>query len=566
LRAVNLHRSPMTTIRHFRQVVFWPLQLMPTRPGVPVQRHWEALETAGPSGPWRELRDELNAESREIRERYYKEFVTFLPYVQRFIYGSVAGQETAGRGSERSMRVFRREDVFRVRVTNDDGVALTFDVEEVALYFFLDADVAILAVELWSNDMPLERAQDMVFRFGRAYPAWWTNEGHGGNCPRRVEWLDAAGNVLAASDYEQKQNYLSHVARYRTPYLAAHWQFLLQPLGLEYPGQSAALRYRQLEHYRMPLMVYLALDDPTALSRSDFVRLGLLTRPGSRESLPYSERSLAEFEAAYCDDRFWARQGEHFSGDARLICTGVLLAVVGRHGDLFFDGRETGMLGQFKHQYFLLFLLAHFHKAALLSMSDELAVAMNRLEVGDTESVRQFKRTIRQSMEVFLRFTHRYWFHEVSNQDLARAIFARLSRHLGNDALYEEVRSEVADMNEYLDTDSVRRQAQTVVRLTVVTVFGLIGTVATGFLGMNLLSEAGEPLAWRLLLFAQPLAATGAVTILTVVKSKVLADFLDALSDERVSWELAEQVARATPNHAPLSAQKEPVKYNRTPL
>jgi hypothetical protein len=471
-----------------------------------------------------------------------------LPYVQRFIYGSVAGQEAASRGSERSMRVFRRDDVFRVRVTNDAGTALTFDVDDVALHFFLDADVAILAVELWSNDISLEQAQDMVFRFGRAYPAWWTSTGEGGNCPRRAEWLDAGGNVLATSDYEQKQNYLTHVARYRTPYLASHWQFLLQPLGLEHPGQSATLRYRQIEHYRMPLMVYLALDDPTALSRSDFVRLGLLTRPGARDSLPYSERSLVEFESQFCDDRFWARQGEHFSGDARLICTGLLLAVVGRHGDMFFDGRETGMLGQFKHQYFLLFLIAHFHKAALLSMSDELAVAMNKLVVGDTESVRQFKRTIRQSMEVFLRFTHRYWFHEVSNQDLARAIFNRLSRHLGNDALYDEVRNEVADMNEYLDTDSVRRQAQTILRLTVVTVFGLIGTVATGFLGMNLLAEAEEPLAWRVVLFVLTLVLTGAVTILTVVKSKVLADFLDALSDERVSWPNKWRVLRrATP-------------------
>jgi Mg2+ and Co2+ transporter CorA len=150
--------------------------------------------------------------------------------------------------------------------------------------------------------------------------------------------------------------------------------------------------------------------------------------------------------------------------------------------------------------------------------------------------VRQFKRAIRQSMEVFLRFTHRYWFHEVSNQDLARAIFSRLSRHLGNDTLYEEVRNEVADMNEYLDTDSVRRQAQTILRLTVVTVFGLIGTVVTGFLGMNLLSEADEPLAWRAALFVVTLALTGAVTLLTVVKSKVLADFLDALSDERIGW------------------------------
>ena len=158
----------MTTIRHFRQVVFWPLQLMPIRPGVPVQRHGQALDQAGAGTQWREVRDELNAESRESRERYYKEFVTFLPYVQRFIYGSVAGQEAAGRGSERSMRVFRREDVARVRVTHDDNAVLTFDVEEVALYFFLDADVAILAVELLANDIPLERAQDMVFRFGRA--------------------------------------------------------------------------------------------------------------------------------------------------------------------------------------------------------------------------------------------------------------------------------------------------------------------------------------------------------------------------------------------------------------
>jgi hypothetical protein len=32
------------------------------------------------------------------------------------------------------------------------------------------------------------------------------------------------------------------------------------------------------------------------------------------------------------------------------------------------------------------------------------------------------------------------------------------------------------------------------------------------------------------------LTLTSAITLYTVVKSKVLADFLDALSDERVSW------------------------------
>ena len=52
------------------------------------------------------------------------------------------------------------------------------------------------------------------------------------------------------------------------------------------------------------------------------------------------------------------------------------------------------------------------------------ALAGVSLTVGEAESVRIFKRTIRQMMEVFLRFTHRYWFHDVSNQWIARDVFA----------------------------------------------------------------------------------------------------------------------------------------------
>jgi len=171
-----------------------------------------------------------------------------------------------------------------------------------------------------------------------------------------------------------------------------------------------------------------------------------------------------------------------------------------------------------------------------LSLSDELAVAMNRLTVGDADSVRAFKRTIRQMMEVFLRFTHRYWFHEVSNQWVARDVFARLRRQLNIDELYREVHDEVMDMNNYLDSDSARRQANTVLRLTVVTVFGLVGTVATGVLGMNLLDETAQPLSRRAAVFMVTLAVVVALTGFSVVRSKRLADALDALSDERVRW------------------------------
>ena len=72
-------------------------------------------------------------------------------------------------------------------------------------------------------------------------------------------------------------------------------------------------------------------------------------------------------------------------------------------------------------------------------------------------------------------------------------------------------------------------------RLTVVTVFGLIGTITTGFLGMNLIAAADAPLATRTLFFLVVLGLTIALTVYTMVKSKRLSDFLDVVSDERLS-------------------------------
>jgi hypothetical protein len=97
------------------------------------------------------------------------------------------------------------------------------------------------------------------------------------------------------------------------------------------------------------------------------------------------------------------------------------------------------------------------------------------------------------------------------------------------------VKERIADMNGYLDADSLRRQANTVVRLTVVTILGLVGTVTTGFLGMNLLSEADAPPGRKLWLFGIVFVATTVLTFYTMAKSKGLSDFLDALSDERLS-------------------------------
>ena len=113
-------------------------------------------------------------------------------------------------------------------------------------------------------------------------------------------------------------------------------------------------------------------------------------------------------------------------------------------------------------------------------------------------------------------------------------MFALLRRHHGTDALYEDIRVAVQDMAQYLEADGMRRQANTVVRLTVVTIFGLIGSVATGLLGMNLLAAADEPMSTKILLFLAAVIPTAVGTLYTVMISKRLSDMLESLSDERL--------------------------------
>ena len=179
-------------------------------------------------------------------------------------------------------------------------------------------------------------------------------------------------------------------------------------------------------------------------------------------------------------------------------------------------------------------------------LSDRLVVAISHLDIHDVGSIKRFKRQIRRATETFLRFTHRYWFHQVSTQDQAKELFRMWSHHLGTDDLYAEVRTEIQDMSDYLDSDSIRRQANTVVRLTVVTTLGLVGTIATGVLGMNLFASAHHSWPIKVLLFLLVLIPTMLLTMLTIYRSRALSNFLEVLAEERfegkAKWEALKEV------------------------
>ncbi|WP_028454786.1 hypothetical protein [Chitinilyticum litopenaei] len=525
-------------VRHFRQILIWPLQLMPLAHGQ-MGRQWELMQQAvsKSASPWEARSTEFDCPPEEFQERHYREFVTFLPYVQRFLYGEgiteVADAASWGRSP---MHVFRRTDIRTVRMSYKDGARADFRVAHIDLYFFFDIDVAILAFEIMADDLPMRRVQDTMFRLGRAFPAQWDEEEHATNCPTRVEWLGADGAVLCESDYEDRKAFLAHVGEFRSTRMAAHWDFLLHPLVPHHSDEEGAIRYRQLEYHRMPLMAYLSFDDPFALREEDFYRLGMVTKPGDGDALPYSPRVFEEFERNCCYDRFWVPERRHPATSTRMMCNGHAFVLVGMHGNAFFSDPRTGALGQFRHQHFLLTMVAHFHKASLLLFRDRLAVAMSQLNIRNDISVRLFKREIRQCLEGFLRFNQRYWFREVSNQVLTDQLFQMLRRHLDTESLFTDVRESVHGMNQYLENDDLRRQADTVVRLTVVTILGMIGTTVTGFLGMNLFDYAGQSPGAKLGIFLLALLPVFLLTLLTVVKSRQLSEFLDGVADQRLRW------------------------------
>ena len=524
-------------VRHFREVLFWPVQMMPLTNEGGVQHHWELLAQEGAGNPWRKLRDRFQAGDLSFEERHYKEFVTFLPYVQRFIYGESHGQVSHDADDplgESAIKIFRRRGVKSLRLELREGDApITLDVEHIELWFFDDINVAFLKVELSASDLPFEVARDLLYRFGRAYPTGWDDDGHGKHNAHRAEWLSADGTVLAKSDSANQEKFLSYTRKHRSPGISAHWDFLLRPLVLDPSEESGELRYRQIEYHRMPLMAFLAVDDPRSLSLESWQRLGLVATLHPDEALPTHDPDVTEFESRYCYDRFWINSDA--GPNTRFLCTGRAFIVVGDARAEYFHDKTRGILAQFRHQYVLLFMIAHFHRASLLVFSDRMVDAVHDLDIRMSQSVSRFRRRVYASFEVFLRFTHRYWFHELSERAHVQALYRLCSKHLGNDGLYQEVKEELQDMSQYLDSNAQRQQSTTIVRLTVVTTFSMVGAVVTGFLGMNLIAAADAPIVTRLIYFLVTTFVVAILMLLAVLKSKQLSDVMDVLSDDQKS-------------------------------
>jgi hypothetical protein len=519
-------------VANFRQVLLWPVQLITDENELGTEKYWEYLKSCSTKTAWKEIQDEFTSSGSQLSEASYHEFVSFMPFAQRFLYGE--GKHSTGYG-ESPMHIFSRSDIAQVRITIEHNQApITLQVAHTELYFFFDVDVAILVMEVVGKALQLPIAMDILYRLGRTYPNKWDENGDGDHCAKLVEWLDRDGQILSVSDYENKKRYLEFVKEHNVACVSKHWEYLMQPLVQYSSNADGRIRYREIEYQRMPLMSYLAFDNLTRLSRGDMIRLGLGSSYRDSHTLPYGEKFLADFEQKHCYDRYWDNTMQDPLHSTRLMCTGQSFTVLGSNQNSYFINDKTGIKNSFKRQYFLLYLIAHFQKAALLMLSDRLVQAISRLDINDPDSVKTFRFSIRHTTETFLRFTHRYWFQSVSDQVVARDIFTMMHEQLKSNELFEITHRRIMDMAEYLEAEEIRRQADTVVRLTVVTILGLVGTMTSGLLGMNIFNLAEASVSQKFVYFLAIFVPVGSLTFYTVIKSKRLSLFLDALSDEKM--------------------------------
>jgi hypothetical protein len=122
--------------------------------------------------------DQTNDASQELRRRIPTNLATRPPPVQRFLYGEgTTSANRPGYGTS-PIRVFRRHDIARARVTLRPGTdPVELGIAHIDLYFFYDLDVAILVLEVQAAGLSLGQAQELLHRFGRTYPTSWSADG-----------------------------------------------------------------------------------------------------------------------------------------------------------------------------------------------------------------------------------------------------------------------------------------------------------------------------------------------------------------------------------------------------
>jgi hypothetical protein len=375
-------------------------------------------------------------EAQYIERMNFAETAYFHPFVQDFLFGGG------------HCEYFHRkpgEEIRTLRVAARYGYGLPdflvdLAVDRCELAIIAEPGLALLTLEVAAGpDTPVRRATGATCSFSlgdalalhdclrRVYPPYFT--GPGASTPYdtslfpinveinpKTPLADAAFPSCAKLDYVKAEL----LDKRRCAY-APWWKEILGPVAVPEI-------FSQISDDRIPTMVFVVAKDIEAIGRADRVRLAFADHPGS--GYPYAEVACENFE-----DRHAYRLFEHY-GTHHYVTAFSYTCLAQGDADNPNDFAIPILQEHFRRHYARMFFIVQMQKAGLLMFSNFMAQAhANAKKYGDH---------LRDTRNLFLRFTHATWFSNVSNQEQARALFAMMQEHSGNVALYEEVNNESA--------------------------------------------------------------------------------------------------------------------------
>lgn len=425
----------------------------------------------------------------------YAEWVYFHPFIRSFLYTSkndrlqemATGQSSSGK----SVRVLRHKDFvpngahtgrLEVEWFGLEGPCV-LHIRNVHLYLF-DTGVGIVSFEFCGASATLNlhqtlNLQDKVRRLFAPYFERFAAGTDGeqeqviaGHCPERLSLFPAnpelpatittfgqhrhakgQPNAVDPATQEGHDVYKAHLATVHhqcEPPMVSVWERVLYPLTpRKLTPQQGNFRFtfEQILDERMPLMSYLAVNNPREISVGDWMRLATVDDAGNSNCYPYGpefcgENGLKPF--AY--DRFWTVQQEAPANpgmqNTRWLCCGYGFTSVGCATSSFFTDASIGARAHFRYHYLKMFLIGHFHRASLLRFKGQLAEAVEELQQSIHQrdrALEQFAATLERIQLDLLAFRNMYWFTEISNQVQAQELFDLLSKHLRTRELFSQV-------------------------------------------------------------------------------------------------------------------------------
>lgn len=239
-----------------------------------------------------------------------------------------------------------------------------------------------------------------------------------------------------------------------------------------------------------------------SITTNDWARLAEADGPGLRPV--YNETFLKPLHERQFYDRYFP---DGVTDKAvRYVFGGAHFAAVGA-GEFF----DNTLRMHWRRHYGQLSLIVRFETAALLALSSRLSQAVTaKFEAEDAAKGQDdFEDRILDIQKQFLAYVHRFHFTGVTSQIQGNEMHERWRESTGQDDLFDDVKSEIDTASAAVMADKQTREAEAATLLSRVALIGVVGGLAFGALGANVLvgvKDGASPLfsdlsEWKQLLF-----------------------------------------------------------------